>query len=56
MNNVFSQLFISTVAFTWETMDLFREVRTLELFSILAKASLGVRLKRLPPAALFKES
>ncbi|GKB54107.1 hypothetical protein Tco_0904860 [Tanacetum coccineum] len=44
------------VVLTFEKIDLFHEVRTFDLFSIIVKASRGVRFKRLPPRAAFRES
>nr|GFA67380.1 hypothetical protein [Tanacetum cinerariifolium] len=44
------------VVLTFETIGLFREIHSLNLFSMIVKASRGVRFKRFPPAATFRES
>ena len=43
-------------ALIWETTGLLRVERTLDLFSMIAKASLVVLLKKLPPAEALRES
>ena len=43
-------------ALTWELYGFVRVVRTLDLFSMISKASFVVLIKKLPPAEALRES